>query len=30
MNSCKGMGFKDMTKSECTDAKAKMKTDSTK
>ena len=30
MNSCKGTGFKEMTKSECTDAKAKMKADATK
>jgi hypothetical protein len=30
MNSCKGTGFKEMTKSDCTDAKAKMKADATK
>jgi hypothetical protein len=30
MNSCKGTGFKDMTKAECTDAKAKMKSDAAK
>jgi hypothetical protein len=30
MNSCKGTGFKAMTKSDCTDAKAKMKADAAK
>jgi hypothetical protein len=30
MNSCKGTGFKEMTKAECKDAKAKMKSDAAK
>jgi len=30
MNSCKGTGFKEMTKSDCADAKAKMKADAAK
>ena len=30
MNSCKGTGFKEMSKSDCADAKAKMKADAAK